>query len=289
MNQQYVNHPIIQPHEQANETGRKKPANALMLIILIAAILLFLGGGAYVLFRAEEFVKNIDLSTDLKNFSNDNFRGSANINSRIRNTNNQAAGNQLDIMLEPEGTNVNTNAKRPPPCLDSDAHLKPDDIYVKGIIKDSRGKEVSADQCADSRFVIETECQPDDNGSGSYAISSTRRECPTVCNNGACVIGGNELAVNSSTNQAPKIPSVEMNNDCLDSDAGLSPRDIYSPGGATLSKKGIIVSAASDSCRDNSTIEEVKCRKGTNGDNSYYLQRIPYPCPKGCLNGACEE
>lgn len=98
--------------------------------------------------------------------------------------------------------------------------------------------------------------------------------------------GGN---ANHPINQAPKIPSVNMSNDCLDSDAGLSPRDIYSSGSAALSKNGIIVSAEHDSCLDNFTVEEVKCWKETNGGNYYFLQGIPYPCSKGCINGACKE
>lgn len=99
---------------------------------------------------------------------------------------------------------------------------------------------------------------------------------------------GNDI-VNQFTNQAPINSSIGADNNCVDSDAGLLSRDIYASGVTTLTSiGGQSVTTAYDSCRDNFTVEEVKCWKGANGDNSYYLQRIPYPCSKGCLNGACE-
>lgn len=278
--------PVLTTQQQTNNP-KKKFFGVFVLVALAAVILIVIGGLAYGIGKISDFSENIKAGDYQKSIQNIIFQNT-NIGPTSKNINRSSGnGSQLDIMLAPN--EVGTNSAQRPPCSDSDAHLKPNDIYVKGIIKDFRGKEMSADQCADSRFVIETECQPDDNGSGSYAISSTRHECLTMCDDGACVIGDNSLGVNSPTNQAPKKPSENMRNDCLDSDAGLSPRDIYSPGDVALLKEGIIISSAHDSCRNNFTVEEVKCRKGTNGDNSYYLQRIPYPCPKGCLNGACEE
>lgn len=100
---------------------------------------------------------------------------------------------------------------------------------------------------------------------------------------------GNDI-VNPPVVPAPINSSAGINNNCIDSDAGLLSRDIYASGVTTLTNiSGQSITTAYDSCRDNFTVEEVKCWKGSSGDNSYYLQRIPYPCPKGCVKGACIE
>ena len=107
-------------------------------------------------------------------------------------------------------------------------------------------------------------------------------------------INTNRVNKNSNrpaTNQALTNQNKPNNsqNDCNDSDENLLSRDIYVSGVTTLTSiGGQSVATAYDSCRDNFTVEGVKCWKGVNA-NSYNLQRIPYPCPKGCLNGACKE
>ncbi|TAN58583.1 hypothetical protein EPN15_00560 [Patescibacteria group bacterium] len=100
----------------------------------------------------------------------------------------------------------------------------------------------------------------------------------------------NNSSINHATNQAPINPPINIDNNCVDSDASLLSRDIYASGVVTLTSiGGQSVTTAYDRCKDNFTVEEVKCWEGTNGANTYNIQRIPYSCPKGCLNGACEE
>lgn len=118
------------------------------------------------------------------------------------------------------------------------------------------------------------------NHNSQNANSSARNVNRSLSNN----------SVNQITNQVPINPSIGTGNNCVDSDSNLAAQDIYVKGVTSLfSNTGQVVAVANDSCRDVNMVEEVKCRKGVSGDNSYYLQRIPYPCPNGCANGACKE
>lgn len=174
----------LAPNDQAPKNDGKKSIGVLSAAILAITAFLIIGGLFYGANKVFDFSQNIKSGDYQKSLQNIIFQN-ANVNSFAKNINNSSGGeNQFDIMLEPKGTK--TNSAQGSPCSDSDAHLKPNDIYIKGVIKDFRGKEVSADQCADSRFVMEKECQPDMNGGMSYGVSGTRHECLGGCYDGAC-------------------------------------------------------------------------------------------------------
>ncbi|HEY4495248.1 MAG TPA: hypothetical protein VJC01_02235 [Candidatus Paceibacterota bacterium] len=103
-------------------------------------------------------------------------------------------------------------------------------------------------------------------------------------------INQSSASVNSVNNQATlNVNNIKkIQNDCVDSDAGSGPNDIYIKGATLLISAAGQTTEAFDSCRDQSTVEEVRCLYNAS-DQNVYLQRIPTPCPKGCGDGACKR
>lgn len=105
----------------------------------------------------------------------------------LRERDNQSSSPQTHIILEHEpGTPIEGRRY----CMDTDAHEKPDDIYIKGrvIFLDESGNEATMyDACNGSKTQVnEMWCYESPEGSGDFVPGRMVYNCPNGCFDGAC-------------------------------------------------------------------------------------------------------
>ena len=82
--------------------------------------------------------------------------------------------------------------------------------------------------------------------------------------------------------------TAERRDVCIDSDVNHKPDDIYIHGYVILIDKAGVEAKQEDYCSSSGlSVHEMWCYEARDGSGDFRNGERVYPCPRGCINGAC--